>query len=107
MRTATTIVKDDKKGWSMIAGPDVHADKQRASFASARSNWPSKSISEIRLQFSDGKMKVLLREKHTGPHVKTELDHDTRLKLESKDKQTPAAVETPAVSSLTIITHSQ
>lgn len=61
MRTATTLGKTSK-GWVLLAGPEVPADKQRVQFGNIGANWP-KDVSEVRYQANDGQAKSKLKDK--------------------------------------------
>lgn len=63
MRTATTIHRT-AAGWVLAAGPDVPADKQRASFNNIGDHWP-KDVLEVRFQFADQPAKSRDKERAT------------------------------------------
>lgn len=92
MRTAVTIARTGK-GWVLISGPDVSADKQRSAFDNLGREWPE-GIIEVRFQQNDGVSKCRDQAKAESIAVNTsEADKKSAAKEELQKKQAAEVVK--------------
>jgi gamma-glutamylcysteine synthetase len=100
MRTATTLYRT-AAGWTLAAGPDVPADKQRTNFNNIGDNWP-KDVTEVQFQLGDSPAKRRTKEraqsitssvKQAEARVAAKLANAEKAAAELKAKEAAAAAE--------------